>query len=184
MRRRARRWLRRCGISTPRARRRRSIAAARWQMANPFAAQLVDALENSWPAVARPNQLPPPGDWWQIWLLLAGRGFGKTRTLAEWVCQQAASGQASRIALIAATAADVRDVLVEGQSGILAVAPAWFRPVYEASKRRLTWPNGAIATTFSAEEPERLRGPQHDTRWGFCVESRVCDPFFPINPMP
>ena len=81
-------------------------------MANPFAAQLADALENSWPAVARPNQLPPPGDWWQIWLLLAGRGFGKTRTLAEWVCQQAASGQASRIALIAATAADVRDVLV------------------------------------------------------------------------
>src|SRR6516162_5665366 len=121
MRRRARRWLRRCGISTPRARRRRSIAAAaRWRMANPFAAQLADALENSWPAVARPNQLPPPGDWWQIWLLLAGRGFGKTRTLAEWVCQQAASGQASRIALIAATAADARDVLVEGQSGILA----------------------------------------------------------------
>ena len=81
-------------------------------MANPFAAQLADALENSWPAVARPNQLPPPGDWWQIWLLLAGRGFGKTRTLAHWVCQQAVSGQASRIALIAATAADVRDVLV------------------------------------------------------------------------
>ena len=73
-------------------------------MANPFAVQLADALENSWPAVARRNQLPPPGDWWQIWLLLAGRGFGKTRTLAEWVCQQAASGQASRIALIAATA--------------------------------------------------------------------------------
>ena len=85
-------------------------------MANPFAAQLADALEASWPAVARPNQLPPPGDW-QVWLLLAGRGFGKTRTLAEWVCQQAGSGQASRIALVAATAADARDVLVEGQSG-------------------------------------------------------------------
>ena len=63
-------------------------------MANPFAAQLADALENSWPAIVRPNQLPPPGDWWQIWLLLAGRGFGKTRTLAEWVCQQAASSGA------------------------------------------------------------------------------------------
>jgi phage terminase large subunit-like protein len=131
-------------------------------MANSFAAQLADALANSWPAVARPNQLPPSGDWWQVWVLLAGRGFGKTRTLAEWVCHQAASGQASRIALVAATAADARDVLVEGQSGILAVAPPWFRPVYEPSKRRLTWPNGAIATTFSAEEPERLRGPQHD----------------------
>jgi phage terminase large subunit-like protein len=136
-------------------------------MANPFAAQLAAALENSWPAVARPNQLPPLGDWWQIWLLPAGRGFGKTRTLAEWVSEQAASGQASRVALVAATAADARDVLVEGESGILAVAPPQFQPIYEPSKRRLTWPNGAIATTFSAEEPDRLRGPQHD--------AAVCD---------
>jgi phage terminase large subunit-like protein len=88
-------------------------------MANPFAAQLADALENSWPAIARPNQLPPPGDW-QIWLLLAGRGFGKTRTLAEWVCQQTASGQAGRIALVTATAADARDVLVEGKTNRVA----------------------------------------------------------------
>ena len=94
-------------------------------MADSFAGQLADALEASWPAIARPNQLPPPGDW-QVWLLLAGRGFGKTRTLAEWVCQQAASGRAGRIALVAATAADARDVLVEGQSGILAVSPPWF----------------------------------------------------------
>src|SRR5262249_28630443 len=108
----------------------------------------------------------PPGTW-QIWLLLAGRRFGKTRTLAEWVCGQAASGRARRIALVAATAGDARDVLVGGGSGILAVAPPWCRPVYESSKRRLTWPNGAIATTFSAEEPERLRGPQHD--------AAVCD---------
>lgn len=136
-------------------------------MANPFASQLADSLETCWPAIARPNQLPPPSDWWQIWLLLAGRGFGKTRTLAEWVCGQVASGQASRIALVAATAADARDVLVEGESGILAVARPEFRPIYEPSKRRLTWPNGAIATTFSAEEPERLRGPQHD--------AAVCD---------
>ena len=128
-------------------------------MANSFAVQLADALDNSWAAVARPNQLPPPGDWWQIWLLLAGRGFGKTRTLVEWVCHQVASGLASRIALVAATTADVRDVLVEGESGLLAVAPSWFRPIYEPSKRRLTWPNGVIATTFSAEEPDRLRGP-------------------------
>jgi len=136
-------------------------------MTSSFAAKLIDALEHSWAAIARPNQLPPPGDWWQIWLLLAGRGFGKTRTLAEWVCEQALFGLASRIALVAATAADARDVLVEGESGILAVAPPWFRPIYEPSKRRLTWPNGAIGTTFSAEEPERLRGPQHD--------AAVCD---------
>src|ERR1700737_1424506 len=136
-------------------------------MSSSSAAELANALENSWPAVSRPNQLPPAGDWWQIWLLLAGRGFGKTRTLAEWVCQQAAFGQASRIALVAATAADARDVWVEGESGILAVAQPWCRPIYESSKRRLTWPNGAIATTFSAEEPERLRGPQHAPR--FCA---------------
>src|SRR5215472_3078674 len=89
------------------------VAMGEPRMTNSFATQLADALEASWPAVARPNQLPPPGDW-QVWLLLAGRGFGKTGTLAEWVCQQAASGQASRIALVAATAADTRDVLVEG----------------------------------------------------------------------
>jgi len=136
-------------------------------MASSSAGELADAIENSWPAVARPNQLPPAGDWWQVWQLLAGRGFRKTRTLAEWICQQAASGQARRIALVAATAADARDVLVEGESGILAIAPPWSRPVYESSKRRLTWPNGGIATTFSAEEPERLRGPQHD--------AAVCD---------
>ena len=136
-------------------------------MANFFAAQVANALESSWAAIARPNHLPPPADWWQIWLLLAGRGFGKTRTLAEWVCTQVASGLARRIALVAATAADARDVLVEGESGILSVAPPCFRPVYESSKRRLTWPNGAIATTYSAEEPERLRGPQHD--------AAVCD---------
>src|SRR3954463_10975018 len=100
----------------------RMIATREPRMAASFAAQLADALGTSWPAIARPNQLPPPGEW-QVWLLLAGRGFGKTRTLAEWVCQQAASGRAGRIALVAATAADARDVLVEGQSGILAVSP-------------------------------------------------------------
>jgi phage terminase large subunit-like protein len=126
-----------------------------------FPATLVNALERSWPAIARPNQLPPPGDW-AIWLLLAGRGFGKTRVLSEWVNEQAATERAGRIALVAATAADVRDVIVEGESGILAVAPSYCLPSYEPSRRRLTWPNGAIATTYSADEPERLRGPQHD----------------------
>lgn len=74
----------------------------------------------------------------------------------------AETASAGRIALVAPTAADARDVLVEGQSGILAVCPDWNRPIYESSKRRITWPNGAIATTYSADEPERLRGPQHD----------------------
>jgi phage terminase large subunit-like protein len=118
--------------------------------------------DNSWLATARPNQLPPPGDDWFIWVLLAGRGFGKTRSLSEFVIDQVACGVARRIALVAATSADARDVLVEGPSGILACSPDWNRPLYEPSKRRLTWRCGATATTFSADEPERLRGPQHD----------------------
>jgi len=79
---------------------------------------------------------------------------------------EAEADKNARLALVGPTAADVRDVMVEGESGILAVSPPWFRPQYEPSKRRLTWPNGAIATTYSADEPERLRGPQHSGAWG------------------
>lgn len=95
----------------------------------------------------------------------AGRGFGKTRTGAEWVREEAESIRSKRIALVAATAADCRDVMVEGESGILACCPPSNRPLYEPSKRRLTWPNGVLATMYSADEPERLRGPQHDLAW-------------------
>lgn len=95
----------------------------------------------------------------------AGRGFGKTRTGAEWVRSYIESGKAGRVALVAETAADARDVMVEGESGILAISPPWARPVYQPSKRRLQWPNGAIATTYSAEDPDQLRGPQHDLAW-------------------
>ena len=110
------------------------------------------------------NQLPPPGDW-RVWLLVAGRGFGKTRTGAEWIRHQVNHHKRRRVALVAPTAADVRDVMVEGESGLLAIGPPQQRPQYEPTKRRLTWPNGAIATTYSADEPERLRGPQHDAAW-------------------
>jgi phage terminase large subunit-like protein len=122
------------------------------------------AIEYDWRFWARPNQLAPAGDW-QTWLLLAGRGFGKTRTGAEWVRERKKTGLYGRTALVAPTASDARDVIVEGESGILAISPSWFRPLYEPSKRRLTWPNGAIATLYSADEPERLRGPQHDGAW-------------------
>jgi phage terminase large subunit-like protein len=124
-------------------------------------AAILAGLE-SWSCLARPNQLPPPGEDWFIWLLLAGRGFGKTRSLAEFVCEKVNTGAAKRVALVAPTAADVRNVLVEGPSGILACAPSWCRPCYEPSKRQLTWRSGAMATLYSADEPERLRGPQHD----------------------
>lgn len=132
-----------------------------------LAANLTDeealALAHDWQVWARDNQLPPAGAWF-VWLVLAGRGFGKTRTGAEWVLQRVRDG-ARRIALVAPTAADTRDTMVEGPAGILRCAHPTERPLYEPSKRRLTWPNGAVATTFSAEEPERLRGPQHDTAW-------------------
>lgn len=117
-----------------------------------------------WTFWARPNQLAPAGDW-RVWLALAGRGFGKTRLGAEWVRDQVEHHGAKRIALIARTAADVRDVLVEGESGLLAVCPPWNKPEYEPSKRRITWPNGALATTYSADTPDLLRGPQHDAAW-------------------
>lgn len=130
-----------------------------------FFGGLADSLRNAevsdWSRIARPNQLPPPGDW-RIWLLLAGRGFGKTRTVNEFVRGEVEAGRARRIALVAATSSDVRDVLVTGHSGILAISPDWNRPTYEPSKRLLTWPNGAIATMYSADEPDRLRGPQFD----------------------
>lgn len=120
-----------------------------------------------WPFWARPNQIEPDGDW-RTWAAIAGRGFGKTRLGAEWVRKVAcgstplAAGRHHRIAIIAETAADARDVLVEGDSGILAVHPKDFRPLYEPSKRRLTWPNGAVGTLYNAVEPDQLRGPQHD----------------------
>jgi phage terminase large subunit-like protein len=122
------------------------------------------ALEYEWRFWARPEQLAPQG-LWRAWLILSGRGWGKTRSGAEWVRGQVEDGRCKRLALVGATAADTRDVLVEGESGILAVSPPWNRPVYEPSKRRLTWPNGALATLYSADEPDRLRGPQHDGAW-------------------
>ena len=112
---------------------------------------------------ARPEQISPDGDW-DIWLIMSGRGWGKTRTGAQWVRECVERG-AQRIALIGETAADARDVMVEGVSGILSVYPEEERPLYEPSKRRLTWPNGAVATTFNAIEPDQLRGPQFDLAW-------------------
>jgi phage terminase large subunit-like protein len=117
-----------------------------------------------WLFWARREQLAPPGNW-RVWLILAGRGFGKTRAGAEFVIEKVRAGQWRRVALVGETAADVRDVMVEGESGIMAYSPPWFRPVYEPSRRRLTWPNGAIATTYSGKEPDQLRGPQHDGAW-------------------
>jgi phage terminase large subunit-like protein len=121
-------------------------------------------LPHQWNLWARPEQLAPQGAW-TTWLYMGGRGAGKTRAGAEWIRNRVEAGRARRIALVASTAADARDVMIEGQSGLLAISPHWSMPEYEPSKRRLTWPNGAMATLYSAEEPNVLRGPQHDTAW-------------------
>jgi phage terminase large subunit-like protein len=120
-------------------------------------------FDKDWRNWAGETQRPPNGDW-RYWLILAGRGFGKTRSGAEWVRARVEAG-CRRIALVAPTLADARDVMVEGESGLVESSYPLARPVYQPSRRRLVWPNGAKAFLYSAEEPERLRGPQHDAAW-------------------
>jgi phage terminase large subunit-like protein len=122
------------------------------------------ALKYNWDFWARPNQLEPEGDW-TTWLILAGRGFGKTRTGAEWVNKNVKAGNAKRIALVAETAPDARDVMVLGPAGIVSVSPPDFKAEYFPSKRLVRWPNGAEAILFNAVEPDQLRGPQFDLAW-------------------
>ncbi len=121
-------------------------------------------LLRDWRMMARPSQLPPDGDW-SVWLILAGRGFGKTRTGAAWVQEQARSVPGARIALVGATAHDVAAVMVDGESGICRTSPPGFAPRFVPSRRTLNWPNGSLAMLFSAVEPDRLRGPQFHFAW-------------------
>ena len=132
---------------------------------NSLSDEEVEVLMYDWVIWARDNQLDPGlSNEKNIWLILAGRGWGKTRTGAEYVRQLVQEGY-KRIALIAPTPADARDVMIEGESGLLSVCPEWEMPIYEPSKRRLTFPNGAIATVYSGYKPDQLRGPQHDAFW-------------------
>ncbi len=117
-------------------------------------------LRHHWRLWAQIGQAPPPGKW-RIWLIMAGRGYGKTRAGAEWIREIAQRDPEARIALVAASLGEARSVMVEGESGLLAIAPRGRRPKFEPSLRRLTWPGGAQATLYSAGEPESLRGPQH-----------------------
>ncbi len=113
---------------------------------------------------ARPSQRPPEGDW-RVWAYVAGRGAGKTRAGACWMQHRVQAGTMTVGCLIAPTAADIRDVMIEGQSDLISVAPPWCRPRFESSKRRVVWPNGARAVCLSGEEPERARGLNVDTLW-------------------
>jgi phage terminase large subunit-like protein len=121
-------------------------------------------FHHDWNRRARPGQCAPDGDW-LIWLIMAGRGFGKTRAGAEWVRGLAARHDNIRIALVGATMGEVRSVMVEGASGLMNIGPPSGRPKFEASLRRLRWDNGAQAILFSAAEPESLRGAEHHFAW-------------------
>jgi phage terminase large subunit-like protein len=118
----------------------------------------------NWHVWSRQAQQAPSGEW-RTWLIMAGRGFGKTRAGAEWVREMAEANPDARIALVAASLPEARAVMVEGESGLLSVGAPERRPVFEPSLRRVSWANGAQATLYSAAEPESLRGPQHSHAW-------------------
>ncbi|MBX7481479.1 DNA-packaging protein [Qipengyuania qiaonensis] len=138
---------------------------AREELASQLKPHELDALGSwYWEGWARDAQLPPR-EAWRTWLICAGRGFGKTRAGAEWVRDVARHDGNARIALVGASLTEVRNVMVEGDSGVLAAAPGALAPQFEPSLRKLTWENGAIAWLYSAAEPETLRGPQHSHAW-------------------
>ncbi len=136
----------------------------RKQVVESLSGDQTKALLHDWRSWARGSQIAPDWDWF-VWLLLAGRGFGKTRCGAEFIREEVDAGRTKRIALVAPTAADVRDTMVEGDSGLLSIYPPHQRPMYEPSKRRITFHNGTTAITYSADEPDRLRGANQDLAW-------------------
>lgn len=150
------------------------LASATQEVADDFIRGLTDNALLSLPWLfefwAMPHQLPPEGSW-KTWVILGGRGAGKTRAGAEWVRAQVegptpeAPGRARRVALVGETVDQVREVMIMGESGILACSPPDRRPDWEAGRKRLVWPNGAVAQVYSAFDPESLRGPQFDAAW-------------------
>lgn len=126
-------------------------------------------LNHDWNFWARPPQLAPAG-YWNTWVIMAGRGFGKTRPGAEqvirWAIELGQEYGAGHIALVGKDPEDIRKVMIEGESGILACSPPWFRPKWEPTKKQMLWPNNVLASVYSSEEPDQLRGPQHHKAWG------------------
>jgi predicted phage terminase large subunit-like protein len=134
----------------------------RRQLLSELSEEDCQSLLYDWHFYARHDQIAPPGEW-RTWLVLAGRGWGKTRVGAEWVRESVK--HFGLVNVIAPTSDDARDVMIEGESGILAICPDDERPEYLPSKRRLEWPNGARTLIFTADEPDRLRGKQHERIW-------------------
>lgn len=125
----------------------------------------ITGLNYDWRFWGRPEQFSPEPAGWVKWLYLAGRGAGKTRSGAEWIRERVTTGKFRHIALVAPTTSDARDVMLEGESGLLNIFPPNQQPFYEPSKRKVTFYNGAIGHLYTADKPDRLRGPQHDTAW-------------------
>ena len=125
----------------------------------------MEKLQYDWDFWCRPAQRMPEGNEWATWLLQGGRGSGKTRGGAEAVRQEVESGRAERVALVAETPKDARDIMVEGPSGLLTISPPWFMPDYQPSNARLVWPNGAVAIIYSSAAPNAPRGGEHDFAW-------------------
>ncbi|MCV2868526.1 terminase family protein [Defluviimonas sp. WL0002] len=150
------------------------LACATPEVVDEFMAGLSEGALMSLPWLfefwALPHQLAPDGAW-KTWVIMGGRGAGKTRAGAEWVRAEVEGscpldpGRAKRVALVGETVEQVREVMIFGDSGIMACSPPDRRPVWEATRKRLVWPNGAVAQVFSAYEPETLRGPQFDAAW-------------------
>ncbi len=124
----------------------------------------VDVFCHEWALWARDGQWPPAGVW-RVWVLMAGRGYGKTRAGAEWIRLRVNDHPGCKIALVGETMDDVRNVMVEGNSGVMTISPVCDRPKYYPSRRLLEWPNGSIGFCFSAHDPEQLRGPEHHFAW-------------------
>lgn len=151
-----------------------SVSRTQWQSFLSSMSELEQAmLKCSWPLWARKEQMQPPefrNGQKATWFICGGRGYGKTRVGSEtvngWAKELGQTYGRGHIALIGKDPSDTRDVMIENQeSGILAISAPWFRPLWEPTKRRLTWPNGVIATTYSSETPDDLRGPQHHKAW-------------------
>lgn len=126
--------------------------------------RIKESFNYDWESIARNNQKIPSGRWF-AWLIMAGRGFGKTRTGAETVKKMALSGEYKRFCILGETQEQVRNIMLEGESGILKIHKKDEMPIYKPSKKELIWPNGAIANCYSAENYEALRGPQFDFAW-------------------
>ena len=150
------------------------LACATPETVDEFLTGLSDAALMSLPWLfevwALPHQLPPEGVW-KTWIIMGGRGAGKTRAGSEWVRAEVEGarpldpGRSKRVALVGETLEQVEKVMVFGDSGIMACSPPDRKPKWEATRRRLVWPNGAVAEAYSAFSPEALRGPQFDAAW-------------------